>query len=164
MLKPGDQAPDFTLSNSGGRAVALSALLAEKPVVLYFYPKDFTPGCTAEACAFRDAYEDFVAAGAEVVGISSDSGESHGRFAEKHRLPFVLLADPGGKTRRLFGVPRTLGILDGRVTFVIDRGGVIRHVFRSQLGIARHVRGALDTVRSLAPGGRPERGSGGTPT
>src|SRR5690606_39455723 len=110
---------------------------------------DDTPGCTREACAFRDDYEAFQEAGAEVLGISSDTSESHRRFAAKHRLPFRLLADPGGKVRAAFGVPRTAGLLPGRVTYVIDREGVIRHAFNSQLAATRHVDEALAVLRTL---------------
>jgi peroxiredoxin Q/BCP len=119
-------------------------------VVLYFYPKDDTPGCTKEACTFRDDYAEFEAAGAAVLGVSGDSSESHRRFAAKHRLPFPLLADPGGKVRRLYGVPATLGLLPGRVTFVIDGAGIVRHVFSSQLNPARHVAEALGVLRKGA--------------
>jgi len=142
-VRVGERAPDFELPDAAGRAVHLGDYRGRKAVVLYFYPKDDTPGCTKEGCAFRDAYEDFQAAGAEVIGVSSDSGESHARFAAKHRLPFVLLSDHGGEVRRRYGVPSTLGLLPGRVTFVIDRDGVVRHVFNSQLQAERHVREAL---------------------
>ncbi|HEX3346179.1 MAG TPA: peroxiredoxin [Polyangiaceae bacterium] len=149
-LHVGDPAPDFTLpSSSGGKPVTLSQLHAEKAVVLFFYPKDDTPGCTVEACTFRDSYEAFVDAGAEVVGVSSDSVDSHDRFAEKHKLPMTLLSDPGGKVRALFGVKSTLGLMPGRATFVIDRKGIVRHVFVSQLRAAAHVGEALSVVREL---------------
>lgn len=146
-LAPGDEAPDFALPDARGEVVRLADFHGQKPVVLYFYPKDETPGCTKEACAFRDAYEDFVAAGAEVIGVSSDDGKSHERFAAKHRLPFRLLSDRGGEVRRRYGVPATLGLLPGRVTFVIDRDGRVRHVFNSQLQAERHVREALAALQ-----------------
>ncbi len=145
----GDAAPDFALPSQSGETVRLGDLLGERAVVLYFYPRDDTPGCTAEACSFRDGYEAFEEAGAEVVGVSSDSPESHGRFASQNRLPFVLLSDGGGQVRKLYGVPSTLGILPGRVTYVIDKRGVVRHVFSSQFGATKHVVEALDVVRSL---------------
>jgi peroxiredoxin Q/BCP len=148
-LKVGDHAPDFTLPSSGGKSVTLSQLYADKTVVLFFYPKDDTPGCTVEACSFRDRYETFVEAGAEVVGVSSDSTASHHRFAEKHRLPMTLLSDTGGKVRALFGVKSTLGLMPGRATFVIDRHGVVRHRFSSQLRASAHVGEALTVVREL---------------
>ncbi len=147
-LAVGDPAPDFELPDAAGRPVKLSDWRGQKAVVLYFYPKDDTPGCTKEACTFRDSYEDFQEAGAEVIGVSSDSGASHQAFAKKHRLPFTLLSDASGALRKKYGVPATLGLLPGRVTFVIDREGIVRHVFSSQLAPAQHVREALDVIRS----------------
>src|SRR6516164_685480 len=132
-IKVGDRAPDFTLPSSGGKKVTLSDLYASKTVVVFFYPKDDTPGCTVEACSFRDSYDAFAEAGAEVVGISSDSVDSHDRFASKHKLPMTLLSDADGKVRAAFGVKATLGLFPGRATFVIDRTGIVRHVFVSQL-------------------------------
>jgi thioredoxin-dependent peroxiredoxin len=151
-VKPGERAPDFTLPDAEGKPVRL-ADFSGRPVVLYFYPKDDTPGCTKEACTFRDQYEDFQDAGAAVIGVSSDSSESHRKFAAKHRLPFTLLSDANGKVRKAYGVPATLGLLPGRVTFVIDGDGVVRHVFNSQLDATRHVREALGALRAR-PGAR----------
>jgi peroxiredoxin Q/BCP len=150
-IRVGDTAPDFTLPKQDGSSFTLKAVLGQKAVVLYFYPKDDTPGCTAEACSFRDAYEDFKEAGAEVVGISSDAADAHRAFADKHRLPFTLVSDAGGKVRKLYGVPSTLGLLPGRVTYVIDAGGVVRHVFNSQLNPTKHVREALDVLKARKP-------------
>jgi peroxiredoxin Q/BCP len=151
MIDLGDRAPDFTLASSrgGGETVTLSKLLGRGVVVLFFYPKDDTPGCTAEACAFRDRYDAFADAGAEVVGISSDSVASHDKFARKHGLPMTLVSDPDGRVRAAYGVKSTLGLLPGRATFVIDRDGIVRHVFVSQLRVEQHVRRALDVVRAL---------------
>lgn len=149
-LAVGDHAPDFTLAGSGGKPVRLSELTASKAVVLFFYPKDDTPGCTVEACTFRDSYDAFAAAGAEVVGVSSDSLDSHGRFAGKHKLPMTLLSDAGGQVRKLYGVKSTLGLMPGRATFVIDRKGVVRHVFVSQLRAGKHVEEALGVIQQLA--------------
>jgi thioredoxin-dependent peroxiredoxin len=146
----GEAAPDFTLRDHRNQRINLSDLLATRCVVLYFYPRDDTPGCTAEACSFRDQYEVLRDAGAEVVGISSDGVQSHEAFVAKHRLPFVLLSDPGGAVRAAYGVQRTLGIVDGRVTFVIDRKGIVRMAFSSQIRPKRHVEEALRIVRSLA--------------
>ena len=146
----GDRAPDFTLPDQLGEPVRLGELVGKKNVVLYFYPKDATPGCTAEARAFRDAYDTFTAADAEVVGVSSDSIKSHKRFAAKHQLPFRLLSDRDGAVRALYGVERTLGILPGRVTYVIDRDGVVQHVYSSQLAATRHVREARQALRCIA--------------
>ncbi len=147
----GQVAPDFTLPDQRGKAVRLRDLTEQKNVALYFYPKDATPGCTAEARAFRDAYDAFTAADTEVIGVSSDSVKSHGRFAAKQRLPFLLLSDREGKVRELYGVERTLGILPGRVTYVIGRGGVVRHVYASQLHATRHSREALKALSGPPP-------------
>ena len=150
-VQVGDAAPDFTLPVQTGGALRLRDLVGTKAVVLYFYPKDHTPGCSIEARAFRDRYEAFVAAGAEVVGVSGDSIKSHQRFADKLQLPFILLSDEGGAVRKLYGVEKTLGLFPGRVTYVIDRDGVVRHVFSSQLDAARHVREALAALGAIAP-------------
>ena len=145
----GDQAPDFTLPSQSGAPVRLSDRLGERVVVLYFYPKDETPGCTAEACAFRDSHEVFSEAGAEVIGVSSDSADRHAAFASRHGLPFTLLSDRGGRVRKNYGVPAVLGLIPGRVTYVIDRQGTVRHVFNSMTNIDRHVDDALAVVRQL---------------
>ena len=150
----GDRAPDFTARDQSDQEVRLSRLLAAGPVVLYFYPKDDTPGCTAEACAFRDDHGSFVEVGATVVGISSDSVERHQAFAARHRLPFRLVSDPDGRLRRLYAVPRTLGLLPGRVTYVVGADGVVQHVFSSQVRAAAHVTEALVALQRL---GRPPR-------
>ena len=146
--KEGDKAPDFNAITTDGSTLKLSDLKG-RHVVLYFYPKDDTPGCTKEACSFRDQYQDFQDAGAEVIGVSSDAEASHEKFAAKYRLPFVLLADRSGAVRKQYGVPATLGLLPGRVTFVIDRQGVVRHVFNSQLQATRHVEEAIAALRSM---------------
>ena len=142
----GAKAPDFTLPSQSGETVRLNDFLG-KPVVLFFYPKDDTPGCTKEVCAFRDNFEEFGNLDAEVVGISSDLVESHRAFAEKHGLPFALLSDEEGKVRNLYGVPNTLGLFPGRVTYVIDEQGVVRHIFTSQLGVERHVQEAIESLQ-----------------
>jgi thioredoxin-dependent peroxiredoxin len=146
----GEPAPDFTLPRADGTPFRLSEAVRRGIVVLYFYPKDETMGCVAEACAFRDRYDVFNEAGAEVVGVSADSTESHRQFAAHHRLPFVLLTDADGAVRKLYGVGKALGILDGRMTYVIDSKGVVRHVFSSRLQPTRHVAEALAIVRGLA--------------
>ncbi len=148
-IKAGDTAPDFTLPDRSGHTVRLSDYRGKKAVVLYFYPKDDTPGCTKEACSFRDQYEVFKDAGAEVIGVSSDSAESHAKFASKYNLPFVLVADKGATVRKQYGVPATLGLLPGRVTFVIDPQGVVRHVFNSQLQATKHVDEAAQALRAM---------------
>lgn len=155
MLAPGQTVPDVSLVDADGNTVRLRDLLGEKVLVLYFYPKDDTPGCTAQACGFRDAYEDFVDAGAQVVGVSHDGPASHQAFAQKHRLPFRLLSDPDGSACRAFGVKKTLGLLPGRATFVIDRQGTILDAFSSQLRVGTHVERALRIVRARAGIPRP---------
>jgi thioredoxin-dependent peroxiredoxin len=152
-IKVGDKAPMITLNDQAGSPVSLADLIKENVVVLYFYPKDETPGCTAEACSFRDSYDVFAQAGAQVVGVSADSTESHASFARHHGLPFVLLSDPDGSARAAFGVNAVLGLLPGRVTFVIDRQGVVRHHFSSSVRIGTHVEGALAMVKELAASG-----------
>lgn len=146
----GDTAPDFTKTTQNGDTVTLSQFRGEKTVVLYFYPKDETSGCTAEACSFRDNYEDFVEAGAVVIGASQDSDRSHKSFAQHHRLPFLLVSDRDKGLQKAYGVPKTMGLLPGRVTYVIDRDGVVQHVFNSQLNVRKHVREALDVVKRLS--------------
>jgi peroxiredoxin Q/BCP len=148
-LKVGDRAPDFTLSSATGENVSLSQFLGEKAVVIYFYPKDDTPGCTAESCAFRDNYDVFTNAGAEVIGISGDSVASHQQFASKYQLPFILLSDSQNQVRKLFDVPATLFVLPGRVTYVIDKEGIVRHIFNSMLDFKAHVDEALKTIQAL---------------
>jgi thioredoxin-dependent peroxiredoxin len=151
----GDVAPDFTLPSHSGEEVSLRDFVGKKrAVVLFFYPKDDTPGCTKEACSFRDGYEQFGNLGVEVIGVSSDSVRSHQRFVEKHDLPFVLLSDEGGEVRRLYGVRNTFGLFPGRVTYVIDQEGVVRQVFSSQLQAARHVEEALEALGSIGAGNR----------
>jgi peroxiredoxin Q/BCP len=150
QLTVGDQAPPFTATLQDGSTFDSAALLGSKALVLFFYPKDNTPVCTREACGFRDAYEQFQAVGAEVVGVSSDSQASHQAFAAKHRLPFPIISDPDRTLRKLFGVPNPLGFLPGRVTFVIDKAGVIRLAFSGLLVSDDHVKKALATVADLA--------------
>lgn len=148
-LQSGQAAPEFSLKDQNGETIRLSDLKGEKAVVLYFYPKDDTPGCTAEACTFRDSFEVFQEAGAEVLGVSGDSPASHKKFAAKHHLPFRLLSDEGDAVRKAYGVSPTLGLLPGRVTFVIDRQGVVRHVFSSQFRPKKHVEEALEILKKL---------------
>lgn len=146
-INVGDTAPDFERKDHNGDPVRLADYRGKSAVVVYFYPKDETPVCTRQACAFRDSHSDFENAGAEVIGISNDSDESHRAFAEHHKLPFRLISDRDGSLRAAFGVPKTLGLMPGRVTYVIDRDGIVRHVFNSQFSSGRHVREALDALR-----------------
>ncbi|HWG12394.1 MAG TPA: peroxiredoxin, partial [Streptosporangiaceae bacterium] len=151
-IRVGDQAPDFTLPTQSGETFRLQDHLGERVIVLYFYPKDNTSGCTAEACAFRNSYEVFTEAGADVIGVSSDSVDRHAGFADKHNLPFTLVSDEGSRLRKTYGVPGVLGVIPGRVTYVIDRAGVVRHVFSSMTNIDGHVDDALRVVRELQAG------------
>ncbi|MBE9094733.1 peroxiredoxin [Tychonema sp. LEGE 07203] len=148
-VKVGDTAPDFTLTSQTGASVSLKDFRGQKNVIVYFYPKDDTPGCTAEACAFRDSYEAFKDAGAEVIGISEDSQQSHEKFASKYQLPFVLLSDTGNKVRQLYGVPATLWIMPGRVTYAIDKQGVVRHIFDSMLDFKAHISESIKTLEAI---------------
>ena len=148
MLKIGDSAPDFSAQTTNGEPVSLSALRG-RPVVIYFFPKAFTMGCTIETRQFRDNYAEIRKMGAEVIGISADTTDSHRRFSERFRLPFVLLADVDGAVRARYGVPRTLGIFPGRVTYLIDRDGIVRHIFSSQFQPWRHVTEAIRILEEL---------------
>jgi peroxiredoxin Q/BCP len=149
-LSVGDRAPLFRATLQDGSTFDLADLLGKKTIVLFFYPKDHTPVCTKEACAFRDSYEQFAAAGAEVIGVSSDSPSSHQAFTARHRLPFPIISDGDRSLRRLFGVPNPLGFIPGRVTYVIDKQGVIRLVFSALFASDEHVRKALAAVRDDA--------------
>jgi peroxiredoxin Q/BCP len=149
MVEPGSLAPGFRLQTSTGEYVSLEDFRGKKNVVVYFYPKDFTKGCTAEACEFRDSYEEFKNLGAEVIGISNDDQKSHEAFASEHKLPFILLSDTDGSIRKSYGVKKTFGLVPGRVSFVIDKNGMVRHVFSSQSRATAHVGEALAVLRSL---------------
>jgi thioredoxin-dependent peroxiredoxin len=148
-IRVGDEAPAIVALTQQGKPFSLADYRGKQAVVLYFYPKNNTAVCTAEACAFRDAYEDFVALSAAVVGVSSDSQSSHKEFALTQRLPFILLADPEGTLRYAYGVPNSLWIFPGRVTYVIDRQGIVRHIFNAALASKKHVDEALRIVREL---------------
>lgn len=142
-VKVGSRIPAFSLKNQHGETVAIEQFFG-KPFILYFYPKDDTPGCTAEACSFRDAYAELRDLDAEVIGVSADSPESHRAFAKRFDLPFVLLSDEKNEVRRMLGVPGSfLGLLPGRVTYVVDGEGIVRHIFESQLQARKHVQEAL---------------------
>jgi len=148
-VKIGDKAPDFTLPSQMGDSVTLSEFLGKKNIVLFFYPKDESRGCTAEACAFRDSFQELTNLGAEVIGVSGQSIESHKSFATHYGLPFILLSDEDNKVRKLYGVPSTLGIIPGRVTYVIDKQGIVRQIFSSQTRTQRHVEEARRTLEEL---------------
>lgn len=145
----GDRAPDFALRAQDGRTVALHDFAGSKNVVLYFYPKDFTAGCTAETRAFGESYDEILALGADILGVSSDPSDSHLEFAAKCGARFQLLEDSDGKVREAYGAKSSFGMLPGRVTFVIDKQGVVRHVFSSQLRPKRHIEEALAALKAL---------------
>ena len=145
-IQIGDKLPSFKATKQDGTNFE-SASIHEKPVVIYFYPKDFTPGCTTQACSFRDAYQDFQDLGAEVIGVSGDSATSHQNFQQKYKLPFILLSDADRKLRRLFGVPTSLfGLLPGRVTYVFDAKGYCIYIFDS-ISAKNHITKALDAIK-----------------
>jgi peroxiredoxin Q/BCP len=144
----GDLAPDFTLADQSGQMIDLRRFRG-RTVVLYFYPRDRSVVCTTQACDFRDNSEIFRQAGAEILGISSDSTASHASFADQHGLPFTLLSDPGGLVRARYGGPRFLGLVPGRVTYIIDKHGIVRQIIRSMLSATRHIRESLHAAREL---------------
>lgn len=148
-LKVGDKIPNFTAKDTNGNDFNSLDLIGKKPMVIYFYPKDNTPGCTTQACSFRDQYEDFKDLGAEVIGISSDSIASHQKFTQQFKLPFILLSDSDKKIRTLFGVPSNLfGLIPGRVTYVADKTGTVIMVFDS-MKAKNHIPKALDAIKGL---------------
>ncbi len=148
-LVVGDKIPEFSALNDNGKDFKSIEIIGKKPVVIYFYPKNFTPGCTKEACSFRDSYEEFKVLGAEVIGISSDSIASHTKFKNRYNLPYVFLSDPKGKLRKLFGVKsELLGLLPGRETYVIDKEGIIQLKFNS-LNASKHMNKAMTKVKEL---------------
>ncbi len=148
-LKVGDVIPHFTANDTEGNLFDSKTVLGQKPLVIYFYPKDNTPGCTAQACSFRDQYEDFKELGAEVIGISGDSTSSHQKFAKQFKLPFILLSDSNKAIRKLFGVPTGLfGLMPGRVTYVTDKNGVVQMIFDSMMA-TKHIPKALQAIQKL---------------
>jgi peroxiredoxin Q/BCP len=147
-LKAGDAVPEFTLRDQNDRAFNISDYVGKKILVVYFYTKDESPVCTKEACAFRDSYTDFTQAGAVVVGINSGSVESHKHFQTNHRLPFILLSDPGNKVLKLFGV-KSKFMISGRETFVIDKSGKIRFTYHSFSNGPAHEKEALAFIRMM---------------
>ena len=147
-MKIGEKVPDFELNDQHGNLFRLSDATGDNFLVLFFYPKDNTMICTAEACSFRDQHLDFKESGAEIVGISNDSEHSHQGFANEHQLPYRLLSDPGGKVKKLFGVKGTFGLVPGRITFVIDPAGTIIEKFDSLTNHKGHVRSALKAIRA----------------
>jgi len=149
MLRPGTPAPDFTATLDDGSTFRLADERGKRHVVLYFYPKDFTPGCTAQACSFRDNYDAIRARGAVVIGVSADDTASHARFRERHALPFPLIADPERRLHELYDVKGWLPFLPPRVTYVIDREGIIRAALRHDLRVSAHVPEVLAALDRL---------------
>ena len=149
-LKIGSKIPNFTAKDTNGNTFESNSIIGKKPVVVYFYPKDDTLGCTAQACSFRDQYEDFTDLGAEVIGVSSDTVDSHQKFAKHYKLPFTLLSDSNKKLRTLFGVPSGLfGLIPGRVTYVADANGIIKLIFDNSLMATKHIPKALASIKKL---------------
>ncbi len=139
-LQVGDKLPVFTLKDQNNTNFSVSDLIGKKAMVIYFYPKDDTPGCIKEACSFRDEFEDFKDLNVEVIGISSDNVKSHKKFAEKYKLPFTLLADTKKEVQKLFGVPRSiLGLIPGRVTYIINKNGIVIYIFNSLGNAKKHI-------------------------
>jgi peroxiredoxin Q/BCP len=148
-VRVGEKAPDFSLPNQDGVIVSLRDYYEKKNVVLFFYPKDFSPGCTVQACHFRDNYEDFIDLGAEVIGVSSDSVDSHKKFLDEYLLPFSLLSDENGRVRRGYGSTKGFGFLPGRYTFIIDKEGIVRHIFTSETDMKKHIDEALRILKDI---------------
>ncbi len=159
MVKVGDKAPDFTLASSTGESVTLSEFFGKKSLVIFFYPMDESPVCSREAEAFRDTYESFKELKAEVIGVSSQTMDSHKSFARRHSLPFILLSDPNNKVRKQYGIASTLGVVPGRATFVIDKAGIVKYVFSSQWQPTKHAKEALRALEreneKLSKGQKP---------
>lgn len=147
-LEVGDKVPSFTLNDQNGKVFTVNSSIG-KPMVIYFYPKDDTPGCVKEACKFRDDFEKFKDIGSLVIGISGDSVESHKKFEEKYNLPFTLLADVNNEVRKLFGVPKSMFFLPGRVTYVVDKNGIVKYIFNSQFGAEKHIENSLKKLEKF---------------
>ncbi len=149
-IEVGSAIPHFILTDQNGNEFDIKSVLGKKYLVIYFYPKNDSPGCTKEACSFRDQYEVFRKADAEIIGISSDSVESHKRFAEKHNLTYTLLSDEGNRVRKLFGVPTNFfGLIDGRVTYVVNKSGVVIHIFNSQIQAEKHIQESIKALNDI---------------
>jgi peroxiredoxin Q/BCP len=152
MLEAGTVAPQFTATLDSGETFNLGEWRGRKHVVLYFYPKDDTRGCTREACAFRDNYEPITALDAIIVGVSADSADSHQQFREKHSLPFPLIPDTDKQLSKLYGARGLFGLTTARITYVIDKQGIIRGAFRHEVrGIGDHIEDAIRTLQEIAP-------------
>ena len=158
MLARGDRAPDFTGTLADGKPMSLKDFRGRRHVILYFFPKDFTPGCTKEACTFRDRRAEVAALDAEVVGVSLDPPDKHAKFAETYQLPYPLVSDRDATIASAYGVARLGGWLPTkRVTFVIDKDGVVQHVIQSEFGITRHIDEAIEALQKLqGQSGKPK--------
>ena len=148
-VEVGSTVPQFTLTDQNGNQFSINSVIGKKNLVIYFYPKDDTPGCTKEACAFRDQFEVFNEANAMIIGISGQSVESHKQFAERYHLTFTLLSDEGDEVRNMFGVPASLRVIPGRVTYIADKSGKVVYVFNSQTQATKHVEEALRILKEL---------------
>ncbi len=149
-LVVGDTIPSFILKDQNGKDFDIDQFKGKQPLVIYFYPKDDTPGCTKEACSFRDEFEIFTGLEVKVIGISSDNVASHREFADKYQLPFTLLADTEKKVRKLFGVPNSfLGILPGRVTYVVSKNGIIIHIFNNMTDAEKHITESIQALNRV---------------
>ena len=147
-LKVGDKCPSFSLNNQKGEKIDISNIIGRKNILIYFYPKDETYGCTQQACSFRDAYDEFLEYDCEVFGISSDDKKSHDNFSNKHNLNFDILSDVNNEVRNMFGVPRSLfGLVSGRVTYLVDKKGEIVWIFNSQINAKKHIEEALNFLK-----------------
>ncbi len=146
-MKIGAQIPEFPLKDRNGTSISSHSFIGKKKVVVYFYPKDETKVCTAQACAFRDSFQDFLDLGCEVIGISSDSDERHQQFMSRHKLPFILVSDPQKEIRKLFGVPKDVfGLLPGRYTYIFNRDGILIKIFHAAFNANAHITTALDVL------------------
>ena len=148
IMKTGEKVPEFSVLDQSGK-YRTSRQLIGKPHVLFFYPKDDTPGCTIEACGFRDKYDLFEVLGAEVWGISNGSERSHFEFSKKNKLQYPLLCDENDLLRKAFGVPKFLGLIEGRVTYVVDSKGIVRHVFEDLLNGPAHIKEAIRVLKQI---------------
>ena len=152
-IEVGDHCPDVSGIDQSGNTVRLADVWRNNVLVLFFYPKDGTSVCTQEACSFRDTHEEFLGSGAEVLGVSGDSAARHQRFIAEHRLPYRLLSDSRSALRKAFGVPRFMGFMPGRATYVIDKTGIVRHIVNGHLVSEPHIKEALSVVKRFQTDG-----------
>ena len=147
-IEVGSHVPMFKLPDQNGKIFNIGSVLGKKNLVIYFYPKDFTSGCTKEACTFRDNFNEFKKSSATIIGISGDNVASHLKFSDKNKLNFTILSDKGNKIRKLFGVPNSMmGVVPGRVTYVVDRKGIVIHVYNSLSKPEQHIKESLSALK-----------------